>query len=65
MNKAIYTFILNAINKFLGTNFNLDEMEEIYVYLGNGINRVKAIKFIESNYDMNVLHSEVKDERKN
>lgn len=60
MNKAIYNFVLNGINRFLGTNFNLDEMEEIYIYLGNNINRSKAIKFIESNYDMNVLHSEGK-----
>ena len=55
MNKAIYNFMLEKINKFLKTNFTLEQMEKIYVYLGNGINRKKAIKFIESGYDMNIL----------
>lgn len=43
------------VNEFLGTEFTLDEMNEIYTYLGNDCNRNKTIKFIESDYDMNVL----------
>jgi hypothetical protein len=32
-------------------------MEKIYTYLGNDCNREKTIKFIKSNYDLNVLDS--------
>lgn len=45
------------VNEFLGTEFTFDEMEKIYTYLGNDCNREKAIKFIESNYDLNTLNS--------
>ncbi|WP_272032928.1 hypothetical protein [Oceanobacillus kimchii] len=47
--------IRNLINEFLGTNFTHYEMEEIYTYLGNDVNRQKSIKFIESNYNLGVL----------
>lgn len=43
------------VNEFLGAEFTFDEMMEIYTYLGNDINREKTIKFIESNYDLNML----------
>lgn len=46
------------INNILETNFTEDEMEDIYCELGNGIKRGKTIKFIENNYDMNILRSE-------
>jgi len=49
----------DGLNKFLGTNFNKDDLSEIYTHLGNNCNRSLCIKFIESNYDMEVL------ERKN
>lgn len=47
--------IRTIINEFLGTEFTKDEMEEIYTYLGNDCNRKKTIKFIESNYDLNIF----------
>lgn len=43
------------VNEYLGTNFTFEEMEEIYTYLGNDCNRNKTIKFIESNYNLDVL----------
>lgn len=43
------------VNEYLGTEFTFEEMQEIYTYLGNDCNRVKTIKFIESNYDLKVL----------
>ncbi|ODA08259.1 hypothetical protein [Paenibacillus polymyxa] len=45
------------INGYLGTNFTVDDMEEIYTYLGNDCNRNKTIRFIESGYDLSVLKS--------
>ena len=47
--------IRNIFNEYLGTNFSKDEIELIYCYLGNDCNREKTIKFINSNYDLNVL----------
>ena len=40
-----------GINKLLGTNFTLEEMTDIYTYLGNGINHDLCVKFVENGYD--------------
>lgn len=47
--------IRSIVNEFLETDFNYEEMQEIYTYLGNDCNRKKTIRFIESNYDLGVL----------
>lgn len=47
--------IRGIVNEFLGTNFTLDEMGEIYTYLGNDCDRDKCVRFIESNYDLAML----------
>jgi hypothetical protein len=44
------------VNEFLGTEFTFEEMDKIYTYLGNDCNRKKSIKFIKSDYDLNILH---------
>lgn len=44
-----------GINKLLGTNFTLEEMTDIYTYLGNGINHDLCVKFVESGYDMTMI----------
>ena len=54
-NKEFHEFILNGINRYLGTDFSYSDMDEIYTYLGNSVNHVKTIRFIESGYDMSVL----------
>ena len=54
-NREFHEFMLNGINEFLGTDFTEEEMEVIYTYLGNGINREKTIWFIESGYDLSSL----------
>ena len=46
------------INKLLGTNFTLEEMTDIYTYLGNGIEHDLCVKFVESGYDMTLLPKE-------
>ena len=55
-NKKFRKFMLDGINMFLHTNFSFDDMEIIYKYLGNACNHNKTIKFIESGYDMQILH---------
>ena len=47
-----------GINKLLGTNFTLEEMTDIYTYLGNGINHDLCVKFVESGYDMTIIQKE-------
>lgn len=47
--------IRNIINDFLGTNFSKEDMESVYTHLGNDCNRDKTIKFIKSNYNINIL----------
>ena len=46
---------LNGINRFLGTDFTQEEMNEIYTYLGNSVNHRKTLRFIDSCYDLSVL----------
>lgn len=46
---------LDGINKFLGTNFSHEDIEDIYCQLGNEVHRPLTLKFIESGYDMEVL----------
>ncbi len=53
--EEVYKYHLDGINAFLGTNFDTEDIEEIYCRLGNGINRKLCIKFIESKYDFRVL----------
>lgn len=47
--------IRRYINKFLGTNFSREEMEEIYTRLGNAVHHDLTIKFVKSNYDLELL----------
>lgn len=54
-NDEFHRFMLNGINSFLETEFTEEDMEVIYIYLGNAVNHEKTIRFIESGYDMNVL----------
>lgn len=54
-NIEIYDYHLNGINEVLGTNFTREQIEDIYVPIGNGIRRKLCIAFIESNYDFNLL----------
>ncbi|MBS5114143.1 MAG: hypothetical protein KHY88_00320 [Erysipelotrichaceae bacterium] len=46
------------INNFLKTDFTREDMELIYTRLGNAVNHKLTIKFVQSNYDMNILRSE-------
>lgn len=54
-NKQVYEYHRNGINCFCGTSFTMEDMEDIYTYLGNGINHQKTLTFIRSGYDTEVL----------
>ena len=54
-NKRLHRFMLDGINRYLGTNFTHKDMELIYTYLGNACNHQHTIRFVESGYDMDVL----------
>lgn len=56
-NRKFHEFMLKGINSFLDTNFTENDMAEIYCALGNAINHEKTVRFIESEYDFEVLHS--------
>ena len=62
-NRKLHEFMLNGINKFLGTNFTEDDMDIIYTYLGNACNHQRTIAFIESGYDMTILERRTEDEK--
>jgi len=57
--------IRSIVNEFLGTEFSVEEMQEIYRYLGNDCNRKKTIQFITSNYDLELLSKKVKRSERN
>jgi phenylalanyl-tRNA synthetase beta subunit len=54
-NQAFHNFMLDGINRYLGTSFTHDEMDKIYTYLGNCVNHSKTLRFIENSYDMSIL----------
>ena len=54
-NRAMQDWHLKGLNEYLKTDFSREQMEKIYTYLGNGVNRELCIKFIESGYDMSLL----------
>lgn len=52
-NEQFHAFMLEGINRFLGTSFSEDDMETIYTYLGNGINHDATEQFVLiAGYDM-------------
>lgn len=54
-NEEYRAFMMGGINRYLGTAFTAEDMNEIYTYLGNACNHEKTIRFIESGYDMSIL----------
>ena len=56
-NEEYHKYMLDGINRFLETDFSLEDMEIIYEKLGNEINHGLTLKFIESGYDLKVLQN--------
>lgn len=61
-NKEFRKFMLSGINNFLGTDFDECQIAIIYQELGNQVNRPLTMKFVESNYDFEVLEGEMNRE---
>lgn len=47
--------ILKYINNYFEKDFTIEDMMKIYQRIGNGINRDLTIKFIESDFDFDLL----------
>lgn len=58
-NDEVHAYHRKGINTFLGTNFSEKDIELIYTYIGNGVNRPKTLAFIGSGYDLAVLEKEI------
>lgn len=56
--RATQKYHLDGINEVLNTDFDTNDMEAIYTYLGNAVNHRKTIRFIKSGYDLGILDSE-------
>ena len=54
-NKVYQNNVRKRMNTYLRTDFTREDMELIYTYLGIGVNHDLTIKFVESNYDTNIL----------
>lgn len=57
-NAALHEFISKGINDYLGTSFGVEDFEDIYVELGNGVNRALCEAFVDSGFDMTLLRGE-------
>ena len=45
----------HCINNFLGTEFSREDMELIYIVLGNAVRHSLTVEFVQSGYDMMLL----------
>lgn len=54
-NAKFHSFMRDGINKFFGVQLTSDDMELIYIHLGNGVNHSLAVQFVESNCNMELL----------
>lgn len=54
-NEQVHDYHRQGINAFCGTEFSAEDVELVYTYLGNGINRQKTLAFIHSGYDLSIL----------
>lgn len=53
--------LLNGLNRYLGTQFSLEDVYYIYQELGNGVNHNLTKEFIESNYNMDLIYGKQKE----
>ena len=52
---AFQKYLFDTYKVLAQTDFSEEDMEQIYIYLGNRCNHAKTLKFIASGYDMSVL----------
>lgn len=54
-NNEYHQKLTDCINDYLGTDFSINEMNDIYCYLGNGINHEKTKEFVLNDYSPSIL----------
>ncbi|MGA4517383.1 hypothetical protein ACPA0F_08950 [Solibacillus silvestris] len=54
-NEHYHKEMLASVNLFLGTAFTEDEIALIYQKLGNAVNHELTMRFVKSDYDINIL----------
>lgn len=54
-NNELHKFMLDGINRFLGTDFTEDDIGTIYTFFGNGCNKDMCYEFIRRGYDMKIF----------
>lgn len=64
-NKAYQDNLRECINRYLGTDFTKEDMEEIYTKLGNRYDHALTVEFIKSGYRMEVLREKENDSYEN
>lgn len=50
----------DAFNFICGTNFTVDDMNNIYTFLGNGIKHTLAQEFVKNGFDLSVIDNYIK-----
>lgn len=55
--------LISGLNRYLGTNFDQEDMYWIYDQLGNAVNHKLTLRFIRSDFNLAIIYQEVKAER--
>lgn len=53
--------LISSLNRYLGTNFDQEDMYWIYDQLGNAVNHKLTLRFIRSDFNMAIIYQEVKE----
>ena len=61
----IQNYVRENLNGYLGTGFDVDDLEYIYTHLGNGIEHGLTRKFVIGNYDLSIILEGVKEHGRN
>lgn len=55
--------LISSLNRYLGTNFDQEDMYWIYDQLGNAVNHKLTLRFIRSDFNMAIIYQEAKGGR--
>lgn len=60
-NENFHRKMLAGINAYLGTDFSEEDMETVYMHLGNGCDHEKTVEFVRSGFDMGVFEERTEE----
>ena len=55
--------LISSLNRYLGTNFDQEDMYWIYDKLGNAVNHILTLRFIRSDFNLAIIYQGAKAER--